>query len=307
MRQLIRLLSGSIAVALLLAPAHTWAQQDTTVIRFSEDQVDVIQGSPEDFQRLENTLLIGDQAIQLYLVESTRSIQQGHRHGFAEFRDWYRSYQKRQEQANEDLLKSIFGLALKGGLNIIFPGSGTFIDKLKEYSVQAYDLAVNNLGSVDPGDVNQFLDRHEAAVEGVITGLLDVPDQFRNDHPDIIEAAKWEFVFEKVGTTAAGETPNTELGPETRRMLAEVGVPEPGSATANRFKERVLERQIRGVFAADEAFKIMHSDWEIDVIARVTALRHLDPENKDRYCQVEQALSYFWQSPECRGWEPPSR
>jgi hypothetical protein len=303
MAKLERLAAAGAVLALVLAPRQVPAQ-DTLVYTFSEDEVEVIEGSPEGARLMENTLLIADDAIQLYLVESTHAIEQGHRQGFADFRDWYRSWEQQTARASNSLLTSIFGMALKGGLNLIFPGSGTFIDKLKEYSVAAYELAVEHLGSVPAGDVNQFLDRHERSVEAYLTGLLDVPQQFRAEHPDIMDAARWEFVFEKVGTTPAGRTPDAQLGPATRRMLAELGVPEPGSVTANGFRERVLQRQILGVFNNSEPHLQMHSAWERETIAQVSALRHIYPGQADRYCPVERRLHDFWRTPECRAWRP---
>ncbi len=282
----------------LAAPTALVAQDNTV-----DMEEIVIEGSAANAQRINNLLRIADRAILDYVDRSTRSIQQGHRHGFSDFRNWYRAREARQaeEQATNDMIRSLIGTALGGGLNVIFPGSGTFVKNLRKYSQQAYDQAAQRLGRVPAGDINRFLDQHENALEAVITEMLDVPETFRHDHPDVLQAAKWEFVFERLDAGEADST-STELGPRTRRMLLNAGVPAPGSATAEQFRVRILARQLQGIFMSSEAHRTFHTHGEIVILSRSSALKHIHPNDPNRYCPEETRLSYFWQSETCRRW-----
>lgn len=294
-----RRIASLLALAILALP---WAVRAQGEVEFEE--ADVIEGSPENAARMANFLRIADNSILDYVTRSTQSIQQGHRQGFADFRDWYRTRraEEAEREATQELLRSLVGTALGAGLNVIFPGSGTFMEKLREYSVAAYEFASDHLGSVSSGDINQFLDRHESSLEAVITGLLDVPETFRDDAGEELEAAKWEFVFEAMDRDASAESPSSEVGPRTRRLLRNMGIPEPGSATAAVYRQRILVRQIYGVFSQDHNLRISWSDGDMRNGAEASALRHLYPGQPNRYCPAEVRLNNFFWSEECRNW-----
>jgi len=99
-----------------------------------------------------------------------------------------------------------------------------------------------------------------------------------------------------------GETPSSEVGPRTRRLLSNMGVPEPGPTTANVYRTRVLTRQIYAIFSQDRNLRISWVDWEMQVGAEASARRHIYPGQPDRYCPIETQLGNFFWSNECREW-----
>lgn len=241
-------------------------------------------------------------AINQYIDRSIHDIERGHIDGYSQFRDWYRArqHQREKDEATADLLKNLFGTVLKTGLNYIFPESGVFMDKLREYASRTYELAANNVGTFTAGDVNQFLDRHQTVLNAQITNFISVRDAFQHDAQAVMDAAKWEFVL----TNGTGTS--VEIGPELRRMLRDAGIPEPGNETARLYKERILIRQIRGVLASEDcAYAGPCSNVfgpNLDAIATSTALRFLEPQNFDRFCAAERGVNDLLRSADCRDW-----
>ncbi|HEX6203370.1 MAG TPA: hypothetical protein VF100_10225 [Thermoanaerobaculia bacterium] len=292
--------SSFAAAALILCGLPAAAQP---VVDFEDEPLE-IEGTAENAQRMAHFLRLADNSIMDYINESTDSIQQGHRQGFSDFRDWYRAQRAAQaeREATERMLASIFGTALGSGLNLVFPGSGAFVTALKTYSVAAYNLAVQNLGRIPQGDINQFLDRHERVLEGYITGLENVPPTFRQDQPQILEAARWEFVFEAMDREARGEATTSDLGPSTRQLLQQAGVPPAGSATATDFRIRVLQQQIYGIYREDPNIRRSWGDTDMRNGAEASALRLVYPNEPGRYCPAETRLHDFFWSDACRRW-----
>jgi hypothetical protein len=272
----------------------------TAVVADVTFKPEIISSTPESRARLVQNLKIADRAVLAYVHRSVLSIQQGHRDGFAQFRTWYRKRDaaEQERQAQREVLAGMFGSLLSAGLNIAIPGSGGFVDALKDVTKKGMETAVAELGKVDKGDVNRFLDEHQARLEGVITGLLDVPEQFRTKQRRDFEDARTEYVFEMEDTAAEGD----ELPPHTKELLAAAGVPEPGSATAIRVRDDLLAAQINALLLQSEPHLKMHSTYEISLISQVEALKHLYPKQSDRYCPVEAKLQDFWRTPECRAW-----
>lgn len=291
------LTASALLLALLPFPAGA---QD---VDFSDEPL-VIEGTRESAERMANFTRIADNAIMDYVNESTDSIQQGHRQGFSDFRDWYRTRRAEQaeREATQRMLASMIGSALGTGLNFIFPGSGVFMTLLRQASTTAYNLAVQQIGSVSEGDINAFLDRHERALQNVVTGFEDVPESLRRDHADALQAAKWEFVFEAMDREAAGQEVSSEVGPRTRRLLRDVGVPAPGSETSEVFRLRLLERQIYAVFSQDRNLRISWGDVDMRYGAEAAAKRFVYPDQPNRYCPAETQLHNFFWTAECRQW-----
>jgi len=302
MKRKTRQIVSVLVVGLWLFPGFHGAQD----INFEDEEAEPIEGSAANAERMANLLRIADNSILDYVTRSTRSMQQGHRQGFADFRDWYRARRAAEEaeEATQQLLLSLIGSALALGMDLTFPGSSTYATILKAVLTTAYDTAVSNLGTVNESDINQFLDRHESALEGVLTQLLQAPEEFRSRGGQELEAAKWEFVYEALERDRSSSgSPSSEVGPTTRRMLRNMGVPPPGASTARRYRVRILQLQIRKLFSRDANMRQgFGNSRDVRIAADVAALRHIYPNQPIRYCSLEQRLNYFFQTEECRNW-----
>ena len=292
-----------VAICCLLGSTAVLAQDEGEIV-FGEDEVDVIEGSPENAERIANFLRIADNSIMDYVNETVDSIQQGHRQGFSDFRTWYRQRRADQaaDEATERMLAELFGSALKLGLDYIFPGSGTFITILKSGCEAAYNLAVDQIGSVSEGDTNMFLDQHERSLQAVITSFEDVGANFRQNAGEDMAAVKWEFVFEAMDREAEGGEETTEVGPRTRQLLRRMGIPGPGANTSTAYRVRVLTRQIYGIFSQDSNLRVSWGDRDMRAAAAGAANREVYPGQPDRYCPHETDLNNFFWTDECREW-----
>jgi len=243
-------------------------------------------------------LQIADNSIQDYVRASFNIIAQGHREGFQHFRVWYRQQEaKRQEAAaNREMISAIFGFALKQTLNLVFPESGEFIEKLKEAANWAYEKAAANLGNVPPGDINRFLDEHQARVEELISAWLVKAEEVRRQDPARWTAAKDEFVLEQVDATQ----PTSELGPQTKQLLEELGVPRPDDGTLWRFKGQIMAAQITEALWTWDWKTMNGSRFETHIVALSEMGRYFWPQNPEIFCAPQLHVNDFWRTPVCR-------
>ena len=243
-------------------------------------------------------LQLADNSIQDYVRASYNIIAQGHREGFQHFRVWYRQQeaQRQAAAANRELIAAIFGFALKQTLNVVFPESGEFIKKLKEAASGPTQRRPPTSATFPRGDVNRFLDEHQARVEELISTWLLKAEEVRRQDPTIWEAAKDEFVFEQLDATQ----PSSELGPQTRQLLEELGVPPPNDATLWRFKGQIMAAQITEALWMWDWKTMNGSRWETHNVALSEMGRYFYPQNPEIFCAPQVRVSDFWRTPTCR-------
>jgi hypothetical protein len=253
-----------------------------------------IRGDPQAFRV---RLQVADNSIQDYVRASFNIIAQGHREGFQHFRVWYRAQRARQQEAaaNSQMIAKLFGFALQQGLNVIFPGSGTFVGMLKQAATFAYGQAVAHMGTVPSGDVNRFLDVHQAGVEQLISAWLLKAEQVRTQDPNLWTAAKNEFIFEQLDAAS----PTSELGPETRQLLEELGVPAPIDGTLWRFKAQIMAGQIAEALWTWD-WNMFSTRFETHKMALSEAGRYFWPQNPEIYCAPQVYVNNMMRTRTCR-------
>jgi hypothetical protein len=256
---------------------------------------ETIRGDANSFRL---RLQVADNSIQDYVRASYNIIAQGHREGFSHFRVWYRRQEAARQAAaaNQELIAALFGFALKQTLNIVFPESGEFIKKLKEAAVWAYDKAAANLGRIPRGDVNRFLDGHQARVEELISSWLVKAEEVRRQDPGIWTAAKNEFILEQLDAAQ----PSSELGPQTKQLLEELGVPPPSDGTLWRFKGQIMAAQITEALWKWDWDRMNGSRWETHNVALSEMARYFWPQNPEIYCVPQVRVNNWWRTPTCR-------
>ena len=227
-------------------------------------------------------LQVADNSIQDYVRASFNIIAQGHREGFQHFRVWYRQQEAARQAAtaNQELIAALFGFALKQTLNVVFPESGEFIKLLKEAATFAYEQAAAHLGRVPQGDVNRLLDEHQARVEELVSAWLVKAEEVRRQDPARWTAAKDEFVLEQLDAAQ----PTSELGPQTKQLLEELGVPPPNDATLWRFKGQIMASQITEALWKWDWDRMNGSRWETHNVALSEMARYFWPQNPEIYC-----------------------
>jgi hypothetical protein len=267
---------------------------------------EIISASPEHLERIETQLKLADTKVMDYMLQGMKAVEEGHRLGFQHFDVWYRSYSNRKKGASTELVKSIMGHLLSYGLKVIFPESTPFIEGLRAVTQSAYAVAAKNIQPTSPGDVDQFLSKLRLAEEEYLKSYLEAPNEFRKNHLDALEAAKWAYVEEWLSHDQAAGT-GTDLPQSVIDILTAVGVPKPGSATATRVAEVVLTSHILDVYQNDR--EMVEAVWYgMDVMAEIAALREMDAQgNRPRICALERGTftSFFWTVP--RGGCPGDR
>lgn len=298
----------TVLLLILLAPAVLALPPEGEEIVMEED---LLVSDRESYEAVTAQLQVAENSVMDYLRESTTFIQQGYLHGFATFRVWFRQYHHDSEQPlspNDALLRQLLQVGLRSALNQIFPGSTSFMDTLRTHLSTVYQNVTANLNQIPQADIGLFLDAHEAALQASVIDLLTVPEQFRRDHADIVEAAQWTMLQESVDRAAeTGRPPTADLGARTRQLLQEAGIPEPGSATAALFAERTCREEIRHVLLNSRGVAELQRTCGSDLrdFAHATALRALYSDQRDVYCYVYTMLDRRCQPQECWGWSPP--
>jgi len=265
------------------APIHQEKPIEITVTQSDLAQLRLKQGEAQ-------------QAISHEVEQAVKAIQQGHRQGYANFKLWYRGWEKAKEESSTELAKKICGFLLEKGLDIIFPEEELFITLLKKAATKGYELAADNLGKIDVGDVNGFLDIVGAAEEDEITALLDAEDELFKNKPEEVDAAVASFI----GARDAGWASTEQLPPETLEILQQAGIGLHGSAAATVCAERVLIAHIEAVLRTDPAVVAGSGGASLRIMAEVAALRQMQKlpsvDNRERIWNLEQGLPPFFRT-----------
>lgn len=269
----------------------------------------VLKTTPESRENTKKLIREADAVVLKYVSDSINSIAQGQRQGFADFHVYYRKREAALKQANSSssLLKAILESCVTLGVNFVLPGSGNFIAVVKEAASTAGKLAVGKITEIPKGDISRFLAGHDAMMESYISGLLEVRDKYPSKHAADIEVARDEYIFENIFSDDPSKNTSSVLGPQARKLMTSLGVPEPGKKTIQLVRERTLERQIFAVFNSEKSMRTFHSGWQISTLAKATAIRHINPKDINRICRIEQRLGYTWMNNDCREWLNKSR
>jgi hypothetical protein len=222
-----------------------------------------------------------------------KAVEQGHRQGYADFRNWYRKWEKAKEDSDAELAKKICGFILEAGLDIIFPEEEVLIVILKKAAAKAYEVAADQLSKagIPKGNIEEFLDTVWAAEEHGITTQLDVHDQFFDSKAPEVQAAIDSFINARL----QGWDSTEKLPAETIEILKNAGVGAHGAAAANVIAERVLSAHIQSVLRADSNVTFAASSAaDISVMAEIAALRQVQSlpsvDNRDRIWTLERRL-----------------
>jgi hypothetical protein len=221
--------------------------------------------SQEDYERMSALMPRAVEAVMDYVTQSTQSIQQGYEMGFGEFRQWCRDNEQALQSQTDD---SVLQRLLEAGLSVRPSGVAGRASAFMQGLERLLGSASGSGGSPAAG-LDRFLRAHEQAVERALSGLAVYPEQFRNAHADLIEAARQQVLVEQQ-SRQAGSDQAIVLGPASTTVLRQAGVPVPGSATIHAFAQAVLAEQLR-VLGRDEGITI-GSDQDREVPA------HLDSE-----------------------------
>ena len=225
-----------------------------------------------------------------------QTVQQGHREGYANFRVWYRQWEKAKEESSTELAKKICGFLLEKGIAIIFPEEEVFITVLKAVATKGYGLAADHLGKVDAGNIESFLDTLWAAEESEITALLDAHDRFFQDRPNDVDMAVESFMLAR----DAGWDSTEKLPPQTLSVLQQMGVGAHGTSAATLIAERVLSAHIESVLHADPDVVAGAGGANLGVMAEVSALRQMQSlprlDNREKIYQLELGLPEFFRT-----------
>jgi hypothetical protein len=242
------------------------------------------------------------------------TITESHRLAYAEFRSWYRSYRAAKALAEHSIAETICKWVFKSVINIIFPEEAVaegaaeeaitatakaalkLPELIKEKSEVALDFALEHLKPNETGNVEEFLDSVGAAEEWAIAKLLDAGPEFRKANPALMDAAIDEFAFARMDPDKPWPTV-VDVPPNVKSMLASAGIGTPGKLAATRAAERWLAEHIRAVNESDEMYRRGRPDWEEDVVAMISSLRHLGAfENRERIYRLEQRIPSFFRS-----------
>ena len=182
-------------------------------------------------------------------------------------------------------------------MNVMFPESGTFTEKLKDAAKWSYDQAVSRLGRIPAGDVNRFLDEHGARVEDVISSWYTKAEEVRRSNAALWDEAKNQFILEQLDVTS----PTSELGPQTRQVLEQLGVPQPNDITTLRFKVQVMAAQVTEVLWGWDYDRMSGSRWETHNMAMSETLKQIYPDYPEIYCVPQRHVRDFpFRTPTCR-------
>lgn len=251
---------------------------------------------------------LADERITEYLQQAMLSIQQGHRTGFQHFRVWFRDLKEAEKRSSVSIAQEIMKQLFPGAFKLIFPGAGEIVDALEKVASGTIEVGGKML-EIPDGNIELFLDRLQAAEEERIAALLDMPKQFKADHPSEFAAAKLEYMEIRLqdastlgpGALAAREedlrrdSAGKQLPDSVLNILNGFGVPPPGSETARRVAEGVLESHIYTVKTSDPDWMLMFP-YSYHQFATSEALKQMDKAgNKARICEVERSWT-FWRT-----------
>jgi hypothetical protein len=257
---------------------------------------DVIKVTPADMAQYKTARGEAETAIGREVERYIQTVQQGHREGYANFRVWYRSWEKAKEESSTELAKKICGFLLEKGVAIIFPEEEVFITVLKAVATKGYGLAADQLGKVKSGDIESFLDTVGAAEESEITALLDAHDRFFQEKTQAVDEAVDSFLEAREKGWATTE----KLPPETLAILQRFGIGAHGSAAASLTAERLLSAHIESVLHADPDVVAGAGGANLGIMAEVSALRQMQSlpgvDNREKIYDLERGLPPFFRT-----------
>ncbi len=312
----------------LLTVTRSFAQQEEEGIPVLEFEPEVIIGSVEGANELQQDMRDAEVPIREYTQDAIDNIERGAARGLSDFRVWY--VHRIQEDNDKELanrrIAEIVGQGLTLGLNQLLPGSGLVITKIREYGQGAYDLAISQLpsGTTNPETYLTELERELLNNDDRLENLMD--DMFHgNDAPlqEHMEMVRFEYVLEKMVQTANGEAAGSRRspGPTTRDLIRQLGIPTPDTNNYDRVRMTSLVSMLYDVMC-ESGTPVANCDTRPSFFrtsARSVALRliltgddiarmfDLNQNELNRVCSVEQSLSYFFMTSDCQEWRSARR
>ena len=315
-----------IAVVMLM-PSLAMADDPCHTCEFEPE---VITGSVESLGQLQDQMREAEVPIRDYVEDSVGFVERGSASAVRDFfKPWYR-YRIEEQNARElqnRMIGEILQSALNQGLNIFLPGSGAVASAIRTYGMGAYSFALS-LAPAGTNDPAPYLEQVADQLENGSDRLQNMTaNMFNNTRDqalrDQMQTIRMEYVWEKQwqrseGQPGAGErTP----GPDTRRLLRQLGIAEPVTQTYETTRERVLTKLLLDVMCAQvrgNPVRSCESDqWYYDIVARSNALRLMvtngqpsrmfnltDQASLDRVCAVESRLGsgLMGMSRDCQRW-----
>ncbi len=306
----------ALAMAVLM-PNIAIAQGDGTAesCGVCDFEPEVVTGSIEDLRQLRDRMREAEVPVRDYVEDSIGTVERGSARAVRDFSAWYR-YRIAEQNARElqnRLIGEIVQRGLSAGLNLFLPGTGTLATAIRKYGTQAYAFVLSQApaGTTDPGP---YLDRVADELENGQDRLKNMTADMFHDTSnqalrDQMETIRMEYVWEKEwqraeGAQGAGErTP----GPDTRRLLRQLGIAQPGDRTYQKTREQVLTKLVYDVLCAEHRDNPIRTcpgdEWYFNIISQGVALRIIvsdaqpaemnnltDTDALNRVCRVEQRL-----------------
>ena len=315
-----------VLAIVILMPAAAFADETCSVCDFEPE---VITGSVESLGQLQDQMREAEVPIRDYVEDSVGFVERGSSRAVRDFAPWYRhriDEQNARELQNR-MIAEILQSALSAGLNIFLPGSGAVASAIRTYGLGAYEFAVSLApsGTNDPGP---YLEQVAVQLENGNDRLENMTANMFNNTRDTalrdqMQAIRMEYVWEKQYQRAESDPGAGERtpGPDTRRLLRQLGIAEPVTPTYDTTRERVLTKLLNDVMCAQvrgNPVRSCESDrWYYDIVARSAALRLIvtnaqparmwnltDQASLDRVCEVEQRLGtgLMGMNADCRRW-----
>jgi hypothetical protein len=318
------------AAMLILIPGLAVAQpqpQPVETCGVCDFPPEVITTSIENLHQLQDRMREAEVPVREYVVDSIGTVERGSARGVRDFSAWYR-YTVAQENARElqnRLIGQIVQRALDLGLNFFLPGSGAVATAVRGYGSQAYGFVLSQApsGTTDPGP---YLDRIAVQLENGQDRLRNMTADMFHDTSNTalrnqMESIRMEYVWEKQwqrseNDPGAGErTP----GPDTRRLLQELGITQPGDRTYQTTREQVLTKLVYDALCARNVGNPVRNceqeAWYYKAVAQSVAIRLIVTDAQparmfnitaesdlDRICRVERTVGNLMMSNDCRAW-----
>ena len=314
----------SVVLAMLL-PATVIAQsppREGSCLNTCDFPAEVVDSA----EKLHQQTREAEVAVREYVEDSVGTIERGSARALRDFSAWYqyRVSEQNKRKLQNRAIGELIQHALSAALNIFLPGNGAVAKRLREYSVKAYAFVL----STAPSGTDNAL----PYLERVAVDLLNGKDRLRNMTADMfhntsdrvlreqMQAIRLEYVLEKEverenAAPGAGErTP----GPDTRRLLHQLGVADPGTNTYETTREEVLDNMIYSVMCAQDSsniFRCPADGWYFEALSKSAARRlvfsNADPRRMfnitdraalERICPAERPLDDLMRSNDCRRW-----
>ncbi len=321
-------LSSSVALHAQEQGQEQPAADECSICEF--DVGDEIVGNVAEYSE---SLRNSDTPLRTYTQDSIGGIERAAASALTLFRAWYvhRVNQDNAEALANRQIAEIVGQGLSAGMNLLLPGSGTVVSKIRQYSQAAYSYAVSQApsGTTNP---EPYLQSLETRLTNNNTRLLNLMNElFHGNELELreqMQMIRMEYVGEQLELQADGsDLANRQSpGPSTRQLLNQVGIPEPIDAHFNRVRLETLTNMINRVIcqsinsqrfslgncrshpsmfqtiARSVALRLIVTNGSVSTMNNLTNQGHLNT-----VCAVENRLSYTWMSQDCRAWRDARR